>query len=339
MAETCFICGGKELLTRRDVHPSEDAYVCECIRCGRYVVDRQFANLGQGVANLADDERLVLSAAIREATDLRPVGLTEIIDEKTYQNIAARVPRPRDALDQLDLMIDAIASRTRFFGEKTPPERRERWAARMFMPEAVDLVTLASALHTMNLITYEAPPGNPDGLMFSLKIDGWKHARDARRRLGRGNQAFVAMWFHKDLDRVFDDAIMKALDATGYAPYRVDREHHNNKIDDEILAQLRRSRLVVADATGGRPSVYFEAGFAEGLGVKLIWCCNDSYTSYESSAKPNMRKPPKKHAKKTWLDRVAFDTRQNPFVLWRDVNELRTKLTARIQGLGLDLTR
>ena len=39
------------------------------------------------------------------------------------------------------------------------------------------------------------------------------------------------------------------------------------------MAEIRRSRFVVADYTGQRNGVYFEAGFALGLGVDLIPTC------------------------------------------------------------------
>jgi hypothetical protein len=44
-------------------------------------------------------------------------------------------------------------------------------------------------------------------------------------------------------------------------------------ITDEIMAQIKRSRFVVSDYTSQRNSVYFEAGFALGLGVIVIPTC------------------------------------------------------------------
>ena len=42
-----------------------------------------------------------------------------------------------------------------------------------------------------------------------------------------------------------------------------------NKIDDEIVAEIRRSKFIIADfshgSDGARGGVYFEAGFAHGL--------------------------------------------------------------------------
>lgn len=42
---------------------------------------------------------------------------------------------------------------------------------------------------------------------------------------------------------------------------------------DEIMAEIRRSRFVVADYTAQRNSVYFEPGFALGLGLTVIPPC------------------------------------------------------------------
>ena len=39
------------------------------------------------------------------------------------------------------------------------------------------------------------------------------------------------------------------------------------------MAEIRRSRFVVADYTGQRNNVYFEAGFALGLGLTVIQTC------------------------------------------------------------------
>jgi hypothetical protein len=39
------------------------------------------------------------------------------------------------------------------------------------------------------------------------------------------------------------------------------------------MAEIRRSRFVVADYTGQRNGVYFEAGFGLGLGLVVIPTC------------------------------------------------------------------
>jgi hypothetical protein len=76
-------------------------------------------------------------------------------------------------------------------------------------------------------------------------------------------------------------ALYKAIYDSGYDPRRVDQQHHHlNKVDDEIVAEIRRSRFLVADFTCEpgkvRGGVYFEAGFARGLNIPIIWTCRDT---------------------------------------------------------------
>jgi hypothetical protein len=71
----------------------------------------------------------------------------------------------------------------------------------------------------------------------------------------------------------YDLGFAPAIQAAGYRPLRLDRHEHVNRIDDEIIGQIRKSRFIVADFTGHRGGVYFEAGFALGLNLPVIWTC------------------------------------------------------------------
>ena len=125
------------------------------------------------------------------------------------------------------------------------------------------------------------------------------------------SQAFVAMWFHDSMDRAFEDGIKPGIEDAGYTALRVDRTEHINKIDDEIIASIRRSRFLVADFTqgddGARGGVYYEAGFAAGLAIPVIYTCRNG-----------------------GVDDLAFDTRQYNHILWETPEGLRKALRDRI---------
>ncbi|MFI5088884.1 MAG: hypothetical protein ACHP7P_02345 [Terriglobales bacterium] len=123
----------------------------------------------------------------------------------------------------------------------------------------------------------------------------------------QSDQAFVAMWFTAETNLLYDEAIAPAVRDAGYRPFRVDRHEHVNRIDDEIIAQLRRSRFMVGDFTGQRQGVYYEAGFMGGLGRRVIWMC------------------PKEE-----LHQVHFDTRQYSFIVYEDPAAARKGLYNRI---------
>jgi hypothetical protein len=61
-------------------------------------------------------------------------------------------------------------------------------------------------------------------------------------------QCFIAMWFDPSMEGA-RKAIEEAVQDCDYRPMRIDAKEHGNKIDDEIIAEIRRSRFVVADFT------------------------------------------------------------------------------------------
>lgn len=96
----------------------------------------------------------------------------------------------------------------------------------------------------------------------------------------QSDQCFVAMWFNEVTDALYDRAIAPAVRAAGYQPLRIDQKaDFLGKIDDQIIAEIRRSKVVIADFThderGARGSVYYEVGFAQGLDIPVIFTCRN----------------------------------------------------------------
>jgi len=65
-------------------------------------------------------------------------------------------------------------------------------------------------------------------------------------------------------------AISGAAEAVGLRAERVKDVKGDYRITDQIMAMINRARLIVADLTHERPNVYFELGYARGLGKKVI---------------------------------------------------------------------
>ena len=110
-----------------------------------------------------------------------------------------------------------------------------------------------------------------------LTVEGYAHLEELEHQDTGSSQAFVAMWFDGVMKDAQERGILPAIKDAGYTPILIDRKEHVNKIDDEIIAEIRRSRFVVADFThgddGARGGVYYEAGFAHGLGIPVIFTC------------------------------------------------------------------
>ena len=139
-------------------------------------------------------------------------------------------------------------------------------------------------------------------ISFCMAVEGKIFAEEIRKEDKQKRQCFVAMWFDKSMDDVYEKAIKPAIEDAGYEAYRVDQDHDNGKIDDQIIAQIRQSRFIIADFTSKpnqpRGGVYYEAGFAHGLGLPVIWTCQNDL-----------------------IDDIHFDTRQYRHIGW-DKNDL-----------------
>jgi hypothetical protein len=80
---------------------------------------------------------------------------------------------------------------------------------------------------------------------------------------------FVVASFAPGMEPAFA-AVDAAARAVGLRAERVKDVPGDYRITDRILASIRRAALVVVDLTDERPNVYFELGFARGLGKTVI---------------------------------------------------------------------
>ena len=151
------------------------------------------------------------------------------------------------------------------------------------------------------------------GGTFTITVPGYQYVAEQSAKKDV-SQCFVAMWFDDSMNSMYEEGIKKAIEECGYKPLRIDKKPDVNKIDDEIIAEIRRSRFVVADftydkKTGVRGGVYYEAGFAYGLGLEVIYSC-----------------------RKGLEKELNFDTRQYHHILWETPEELRIQLRDRIRA-------
>jgi nucleoside 2-deoxyribosyltransferase len=152
----------------------------------------------------------------------------------------------------------------------------------------------------------------PGGRNVQVTAKGWSKVAELERERGRksGRRGFIAMTFSPaDVRDLVRPAVLKGVADAGYEPILVDALEHNEKICDQIVAEIRKSRFVVADFTMHKQNVYFEAGFALGLGLPVIWTCRE-----------------------TDITKAHFDTRQYNHIVWATPEELSSRLTQRIMA-------
>ena len=105
-----------------------------------------------------------------------------------------------------------------------------------------------------------------------------------RTRAGNflSQQGFIALWCNQAVRGKVSDTIEGAISDAGYTPRRIDRDLSTSSIPDQVVHQLRQSRFVVADLTShllagnderGRGNVYYEADFAAGADLEVLFTC------------------------------------------------------------------
>ena len=154
------------------------------------------------------------------------------------------------------------------------------------------------------------------GTMSAISVKGMLAAEALGASKSNSAQGFVAMWFDPSLQDAWINGFDPGIRVAGFRPFRIDAKDYLGGITDEIMAEIRRSRFVVVDYTGHRKSVYFEAGFAAGLGLTVIQTCRADE-----------------------IDKLHFDIRHLHTLPWKSPDELAEGLNRRIRaaiGAGPD---
>lgn len=123
-------------------------------------------------------------------------------------------------------------------------------------------------------------------------------------------RCFIAMSFDSSL-RETREAIRNGIKEAGYDAFFMDEHYPESEqtINDAIISEIKRSRFLVADFTGQNNGAYFEAGYALGRGLKVIYCCEEE--DFKKS---------------------HFDLKPFSHILYRSTEELQKKLRYKIEA-------
>jgi len=149
-------------------------------------------------------------------------------------------------------------------------------------------------------------------IINGLTFDGLEYVESLEEPNIASKQVFAAFHFDEEMKQMFDKDVREAVENCGLEYSRVSSSTTDldKNINDEIIGLIKTSRLVIADFTNQRNSVYFEAGFAMGMGLPVIWTC-----------------------KKDQVEQLAFDIRQYPVILWETGEDLKKALENRIRAV------
>ena len=209
---------------------------------------------------------------------------------------------PKTVSEKSKQLLFRLALRSRFPGDSI--EINESDYPIGYCRDMAELNYFLEDLNARNLLLYRNKKTNRGG--WTLTTEGWRLVEE-RTITSQSKKVFVALCYNEGMQGVYERAIAPAISESGFQPIKVNDVEHIQKIDDLIVSSIKESRFVVADFTHQRGGVYFEAGYALGLGLPVIWTC-----------------------KKTDAENLHFDTRQYNHIIWENEEELKLRLRNRV---------
>jgi hypothetical protein len=214
----------------------------------------------------------------------KPESVERRLGSSDLRQIIAQF-RHLDPIEKMEHALVTLAKSSRFVGNKISVDAREDYPL-YHCKEPGEVMGILNLLFKEGF-TLAPDPINPHNNL-SISAKGYQRLREIQKPNKASIACFVAIWFTPEMNDVFTSAIKPAIEfvepgekTPRYQAVKIDNIEHINDINDEIIAQIRRSRFMVCDLTGYRGGIYFEAGFAYGLGLEVIYTCRKDWAKEE----------------------------------------------------------
>ena len=318
MAINCPVCK-TEL---RSFHPRSDRNFYECPRCGQYSLSDIATSMLEGSLSGVEDGPTKLSYVLHRMTSREQWAY---IDSDLLERLLKQttLPTPQEQLENLILWI-----------AKKEPHSGISVDINSYLNEALSAVGTLDRQTLGYIVEHAISHLLLKGLFrqvvndvamgpMMLTLDGWAFCEELKRGRSQLRRAFMAMQFNDDdLDDVYQNHFKPAVDMTGFELKKLDEGQPAGLIDDRLRVEIRQSRFLIADLTHNNRGAYWEAGFAEGLGLPVIYTCR----------------------RKEFEDKTAgthFDTNHHLTVVWNPdnleeaVGKLKATIRATLPGEAL----
>ena len=256
---------------------------------------------------------------INRANHVKPYALT--ID--TANNILSDVRIPKTVMEKLEKFLYYCYLEYDFIGQEFGID--PAWLKKSFGPDrkliigdsgrenisyiiSSELSGVIIAMEQLHWVRVTEKVAD-NALCFSLTTQGLLKAEQIVRGNQSSNKVFVAIEYHNDYRKTMDLAITPACDACGFQAFLASDTEHNHNINDEMIVDIKRSKFIISDFTNNNEGAYYEAGYAEGLGLPVIKCCH-----------------------KDSIDKLHFDVNHDKFIVYSDLSDYKNQLKTRIRA-------
>jgi len=293
----CNICGN-EANTTKGLDPLDNNVSVNCKICGEYILTDSFT-IDENIDKL---NFYKVSSWIREQNDLFN-NVPKISSDKFDSLIMMKEKRIQDKLELMMLFINKFKDikNKKIYSICWLKNEEER---DILLDELVKKELIVAPRQTTK---YGSDPWH---IFRNITFAGLQYIENIDEPNKASKNIFVAFNFEEGLNEIFSTYVKQGIEELGfnYVVVNQDTTEHDRAISDEIIAKLKSSRIVIADFTNHRNSVYFEAGFAMGMKIPIIWTCQEGHT-----------------------EELSFDTRQYPHLVWSDGEDLKEQIMNRIK--------
>ena len=308
----CPVCF--DICERAPFPGAADAVQYNCPRCGLFALTRTAEPMLPLALNLKANRRALMSHKLRRMyhSDDKPVW----VDNLNPFLVEDRLPSPQQQADALILWIgDTQLELAPSDPAVTTVPFISAWiGTAVARGSRAGLWWMLEELEDKALFTYEKSSSLKEGIQFRLTMAGWEYYERLKKTQVNSRTAFMAMKFgDEELDGVVANCFKPAVRRAGFQLRVLTDQQPAGLIDDQIRAAIISGRFVIADLTHGNQGAYWEAGFAEGRGLPVIYTC----------------------ARSRWeQSKTHFDTNHLVTILWdtADLDRAGRELTATIRA-------
>jgi hypothetical protein len=252
-------------------------------------------------------ERIGLSEAQIESQDI-----TELEDSLARVDDALRSP---ESFGVLKLSVSANAAV--FIVKSDTASHIEVGVVPLLLERKkmiVDRLRLLRKQRPISTLTELINSVSDSGLRDQLRteLEATRHVGSSQRHAAqiRRNYAFIAMAMDPQDPQLDDvlDAIKDGAMRSNVVAERIDERATNEPITRRMLKAIEEAEYVVVDLTNPRPNVYYEAGYAQGMGKTPVYVARQGVE-------------------------IPFDVQDYPVILYPNMRELKNSLAERLESI------
>jgi len=280
--QTCYLCN-EDCRDYPHVPRNKDAQVLWCDNCEAYQIANGAIEQINTYVGLSDEGyvsgNLLLVGLKHHIHELRrygsaiPMIWTTDVTNIFRKYVSGSQPPAPEPPEQKNRLVSLLAREAR----KTPIVIKfDKEGMKIGSLNENEFVSVVNDMYKKGLIFLaEHPHPLEETKTTILSPDGWEYYEGLKKSGFDSNKAFMAMAFGKeDLNRNVREHFRDTVKMAGFELVFADEIQQTGFIDEHIRDAIRASAFVIADLTHGNQGVYFEAGFADGLGRPVIYTCN-----------------------------------------------------------------